>query len=336
MVRSRMRWLSTAAVGLLCLSTALVGVSASAQAATKAKKKVFHVAYLSYAVANSYDAPMLAAAQAVASADGVKVTVFDANNSPATQVTQLQDIISAGGYQGVLLQPIYGPAEIKYVKQVIAHRIKVVNIDQILGTKYTTDQIQVKGLAGNVVFFPSKIGTQLATLVIKACGSTNPCKIGLVHNFKGYEPDVAISAALTAHLAHHPNIQIVDQVDGLYQVGASTTQVQDMLQANPGLNFIVGSDQNCEGAQIALGANSTTKLICYGASAASVGGLKSGLWYADVAQMPATEGQLGMEMLVRAMRTGRPQGSKNPVAGLPNGGVITKANLKTFTPEWPG
>ncbi len=333
MMRSRLRWLSTAAVGALCLSTMLVGTGVSAQAA---KKKVYHVAYLSYAVANSYDAPMLAAAKAVAAADGVQVTVFDANNTPATQVAQLQDIISSGSYQGVLLQPIYGPAEIKYVKQVIAHKIKVVNIDQILGTKYTTDQIQVKGLSGNVVFFPSKIGTQLATLVVKACGSTNPCKVGLVHNFKGYEPDVAISDAFSAHLASHSNIQIVDQVDGLYQVGASTTQVQNMLQANPGLNVIVGSDQNCEGAQIALGSNPTAKLVCYGASAASVAGLKSGLWYADVAQMPATEGQIGMEMLIRAMRTGKPQGSKNPVAGLANGGVITKANLKNFTPEWPG
>ncbi len=333
MVRSKLRWLSGAAVGALCMSMTLVGMSVTAQAA---KKKVYHVAYLSYAVANSYDAPMLAAAKAVAAADGVQVTVFDANNTPATQVAQLQDVISSGNYQGVLLQPIYGPAEIKYVRQVIAHKIKVVNIDQILGTKYTTDQIQVKGLSGNVVFFPSKIGTQLAALVVKACGAINPCKVGLVHNFKGYEPDVAISDAFSAHLASHSNIQVVDQVDGLYQVGASTTQVQNMLQANPGINIIVGSDQNCEGAQIALGPKPTAKLVCYGASAASVAGLKSRLWYADVAQMPATEGQVGMEMLIRAMKTGKPQGSKNPVAGLANGGVITVANLKNFTPEWPG
>ncbi len=334
MVRSRMRWLSTTAVGALCLSTGLVSLSTSAQAA--AKKKVYHVAYMSYAVANSYDAPMLAAAKAVAAADGVQVTVFDANNSPTTQVSQLQDVMSSGKYQGVVLQPIYGAAEIKTVRQVIAHHIKVVNIDQILGLKYTTDKIQVPGLSGNVVFFPSKIGTQLAVLANKACAGANPCNIGLVHNYKGYEPDAAVSAAFATQLVKYPNDKVVDEVDGLYQVGASTTQVQNMLQANPGLNVIVGSDQNCEGAQIALGTAKTTKLVCYGASAASVPGLKSGLWFADVAQMPATEGQLGMEMVIRAMRTGKPQGSKNPVAGLPNGGVITAANLRTFTPEWPG
>ena len=335
MVKSKLRWLSSAAVGAICVSTTLVGISASAQATTK-RAKVYHVAYMSYAVANSYDAPMLAAAKAVAAASGVQVTVFDANNSPATQVSQLQDVMSSGKYQGVVLQPIYGAAEIATVQQVIKHHIKVVNIDQILGKKYTTDQIQVKGLSGNVVFFPSKIGRQLAVLANRACNGANPCKIGLVHNYKGYEPDVAVSAAFASQLAKYPNDSVVSEVDGLYQVGASTTQVQNMIQANAGLNVIVGSDQNCEGAQIALGSSTTTKLVCYGASAASVPGLKSGLWYADVAQMPATEGQLGMQMVIRAMKTGKPQGSRNPVAGLPNAGVLTAANLKNFTPEWPG
>jgi len=53
------------------------GVMSSAQAATKHKVKTYNVAYLSYGVANSYDAPMLAAAKAVAETTGhVNVQVF--------------------------------------------------------------------------------------------------------------------------------------------------------------------------------------------------------------------------------------------------------------------
>ena len=66
------------------LTSATLGLVSTAQAAPKA----IRVAYLSFAVSNSYDAPMLAAAKAVAAADGVSVTVFDANNNPATQYTQ--------------------------------------------------------------------------------------------------------------------------------------------------------------------------------------------------------------------------------------------------------
>jgi ribose transport system substrate-binding protein len=334
-MRSKKRWLTGSAVGALALTTMLTGLSTAAVAA-KPKPKPIHIAYISYAVGNSYDAPMLAAAKAVAGASGAKVTVFDGAYNPSTQVSEMQDIISSHSYQGILLQPIYGAAEISQVQKVIKAKIKVVNIDQILGLKYTTDQIQVKGLSGNVVFFPSKIGTQLANLVIKACGTTNPCQIGLVHNITGDEPDSAITAAINAKLKSYPNISIVAEGDGTYAVGTSTTVVQGMLQAHPNINFIVGADQNCEGAQIALGSSTSTKLICYGASAAAVPGLKSGQWVGDVAQMPATEGQLGMQMLIKAIKTGKPQGSKNPVAGLPNNGVFTAANVKNFSPEWPG
>ncbi|MDE3030760.1 MAG: hypothetical protein KGI65_03975, partial [Acidobacteriota bacterium] len=64
-MRSKMRWLTGSAVGALALSTMLTGLSTAASAA---KKKPIHIAYISYAVGNSYDAPMLAAAKAVAGA----------------------------------------------------------------------------------------------------------------------------------------------------------------------------------------------------------------------------------------------------------------------------
>jgi ribose transport system substrate-binding protein len=43
------------------------------------------IAYMSFAVTNSYDAPMLAAAKAVAASQNAALTVFDAKNSPTTQ-----------------------------------------------------------------------------------------------------------------------------------------------------------------------------------------------------------------------------------------------------------
>jgi ribose transport system substrate-binding protein len=335
MVRSKLRWLTGAAAASVVLATALTGLSSSAGATAK---KHIRVAYLSYAVANSYDAPMLAAAKTVAAVDGVSVTVFDAQNSYQTQVSQLQDVINSGRYQGVITQPIYGAALISTVQKAIKKHIKVVNIDQILGKSYTTDQIQVKGLSGNVVFFPSRIGTQLATLTNQACAGANPCNVALIHNFEGYEPDAAITAAYKAKLGTFSNDSIVAEADGQYAVSVALTQVQNILVAHSNLNVIVGSDQDCEGAQSALTAasNSSVKLVCYGASAAGVAGVKSGAWFADVAQAPASEGRIGMQMLIKAIRTGKKQGSKNPVASLPDKGILTKADAGAFVAEWPG
>jgi ribose transport system substrate-binding protein len=337
MKKSGLRWLSAVAVSATLASSAFVSLG-SAQAASKPKH--YTVAYLSYGVANSYDAPMLAAARAVAASDGIKLVVFDSQTSYTTQVSQLQTVVSSGQYQGVIVQPIYGAALIPGVKAALKKGIKVVNIDQILGSKYTTDQIQVPGLSGNVVFFPSKIGTQLATLANKACAGASPCNIALIHNYEGYEPDAAITAAFKAQLATFSGDTLVAEQDGLYQPSVSLGLVQNILTANPGLNVIVGADQNCEGAQSALtsASNTSVKLVCYGGSQYGVAQLQSGKgpWTADVLQMPATEGQIGMIDMAKALMTGKGQGSKNPVAGLPGNGILTPGNSKGFYGEWPG
>ena len=77
--------------------------------------------------------------------------------------------------------------------------------------------------------------------------------------------------------------------------------------------------------------NTSVKLVCYGGSATGVAQLKAGTgpWFADVLQMPATEGQVGMSMLIKALKTGKKQGSKNPVAGLPNNGILTPSNASS-------
>ncbi len=121
--------------------------SASSQSANASSSKHLTIAYLSFAVENSYDAPMLAAAEAVASDNNATLKVFDANNNPQTQYSQLQDAITSGQYQGIILQPIFGTGLISLVQQAIAKGIKVVNMDQVLGPNYSTDAPQVKGLA---------------------------------------------------------------------------------------------------------------------------------------------------------------------------------------------
>ncbi|MGC8481222.1 MAG: substrate-binding domain-containing protein, partial [Acidimicrobiales bacterium] len=114
--------------------------------------------------------------------------------------------------------------------------------------------------------------------------------------------------------------------------------VSAILQANPSLNLIVGSDQSIEGAMAALkSANkSNVALVGFGASAAGIAGVQSGAIFSDVAQAPATEGQEGMAALIRAIKSNVNSGAIDPVAKFPDHGVVTKANASSFTGEWPG
>jgi ribose transport system substrate-binding protein len=298
------------------------------------------IAYLSFAVDNSYDAPMLAAAQAVASTDGATLKVFDANNNPQTQYDQLQTVINSGQYNGIITQPIYNTGLVPLVQQAIAKGIKVVNMDQILGPSLSTDSPQISGLTANVTFVPTEIGTKLGQLVVQACASKNlnPCKVGYLYDIKASALDTAISGAFDAAIKGSP-VKIVVTGQSFFTPTLGESAVQTMLQAQPGLNLIVGSDQGIEGATVALQtAHLTGKvlLVGYGASAAAVAGVSSGAWYADVAQAPASEGRLAVTALVKAIQTGQNSGAVDPVAGFPDGGIVSKADASQFTPEWPG
>ena len=92
-----------------------------------------NIAYLSFAVENSYDAPMLAAAQAVASTDGRDAEGVRREQQPADAVQPAADVINSGQYNGIIVQPIFGTGLITLVHRPIAKGIKVVNMDQILG-----------------------------------------------------------------------------------------------------------------------------------------------------------------------------------------------------------
>src|SRR5262245_44202403 len=85
---------ATSAPSAAASAAASAPASAPAESpSAAANDEPLELAYISFAVANSYDAPMLAAAQAAAAANNANITVFDGALDPPTQVKQLQDAI---------------------------------------------------------------------------------------------------------------------------------------------------------------------------------------------------------------------------------------------------
>jgi ribose transport system substrate-binding protein len=317
----------------LVAATVVAGSAIGAAARPVAKAKV---AYLSFAVANTYDAPMLAAAKAVAKAGHASVTVFDAANDPKKQLAELQTVIVSKQYKGIIVQPIFGPQLIPTIKSAIKKGIKVVNIDQILGTNPGTAAPPIKGLSGNVVFVQTDIGRKQGGLVVDACTAlgANPCKVGYLYSVKVSSLDTAIRNGFNTVTAGH-GIDVVAEGETFYTPSVALKAAQTMLQAQPNLNVIVGADQGATGAQQALNGKKVT-LIGYGGGAVGLQQVSSGAWYGTVMQRPATEGKLGMTCLLKALKTGKGCGGIDVLKGLPNGGVVTRANAGKFKAEWPG
>jgi ribose transport system substrate-binding protein len=319
-------------VALAAAAVAAIGAT-GATSTTAAKPKV---AYLSFAVANSYDAPMLAAARKVARAQGASVTVFDAANDPNKQLQQLNTLVTSKQYNGIILQPIFGPQLISSVRAAIRAGIKVVNIDQILGTNPGTAKAPLPGLSGNVVFVQTQIGLKQGRLVVRACKKikANPCRVGYMYSVKVSSLDTAIRKGFNKVTAGK-GIQVVAEGQTFYNPAQALKDAQTMLQGHPDINLIVGADQAATGAQQALGGRKVT-LVGYGGGAVGLRAVKAGRWFGTVMQRPATEGRLGMKCLVKAVKTGKGCKGIDVLANLPNGGVVTKANAKKFRAEWPG
>ena len=212
------------------------------------------------------------AAKSAAEAGGATLTVFDAGNSSTTQYTQLSDAITAHKYQGIVVQPVFGTALLGLVKQAIAARVQAADVDQELGPNLSTDRPQVNGLAANVVFVPTEIGQKLGALVVHACSAFNPCQVGYIYDVKASALEEAIYRGFSSSTAGHANVRIVAEGQSYFTPWNGLTAAQSMLQSDPDLSLIVGSDQGIEGAQKAVANEEKTGkviLVGYGGSAAA-------------------------------------------------------------------
>lgn len=328
-------------VGAIALLAAACSGS-TGSAAPSGADKTLEIAYLSFAVANSYDAPMLAAAQAAAAAGNAKLTVFDANLDPAAQTKQLQDATASGKYDAIITQPLYGAGMVEDVKKAIAAGIYVGNIDQVLGSDMTTPDSQVEGLSANVAFVPSELGRKIGELVVAACADlkANPCNVGYIWSVKAAALDQALKLAFDTAIASHPEIKVVsDTGESFYTTALGLKASQDIVAAHPDISVIVSADQAITGAVTAVAdIKDQVRLVGYGGGTIALQGIKSGERFGTVMQMPATEGREGTTQLIQAIRSKTPAKGVDPLATLQDGGVVTKANVDYFLPlaEWPG
>jgi ribose transport system substrate-binding protein len=304
------------------------------QPASEAPETTLSFAYLSFAVANSYDAPMLAAAKTAAAAANATLDVLDANNSVDTQFAQLDDALASGEYDGIIVQPIFGAALADLITEGIADGTPIAILDQDLG-------VEIDGLSADVTFDQREIGRKQGELVVQACEefALDPCNIGYLYNIKVSLLDTNIREAFDEVIGDHPEISVVAEGEAFFNIPSAQAATADMLTAHPEINMLVGADQGISGGIISIesaGRTGDIVLVGYGGAGVAYNRIAAGEQYATVAQLPASEGQFVVEDLVAAIRGGSPSAPRDPVDELPDEGVVTEANVSNFVAEWPG
>jgi ribose transport system substrate-binding protein len=337
---------SAASRRIATIGTAALAALALAACSTPAAEggegdERLQIAYISFAVANTYDEPMLAEAQRVADENNAELTVFDGNLDPSLQVTLIQDVVASGQYDGMIVQPVYGPAIYDAVKAAIDAGITVVNIDQILGDDFTSGATQLEGLSANVVFVGSILGQKFGEQAVEACASKDldPCNVAYLHDLKTSAVSIALWDAFQEVTAGTP-VTVVAEGETFWNPAAAQTAVADILTANSDIDMIVTSDQGLQGAALAIeaagGELTDYLLVGYGGSVWGQQHVADGTVFSDVLMAPATTGRLGMEALIDALRNGNHHGDVDPFKDFPNNGVITKDTANQFTGEWAG
>jgi ribose transport system substrate-binding protein len=227
------------------------------------------------------------------------------------------------------------------VQQAIAAGIKVVNMDQILGSNLRTADPQVTGLSGNAVFNPYNGGVTDGKLSAQACEAlkANPCDVGFLYDVKASNLDGAVHAGFLVGLATDPNAKITNTGQTNFSQAQALTASQNMLTANPNLDVIWGSDQGAEGAASAVaqaGKQGKVLIVGGGGGSIAIADVKSGVLFGELYNAPATEGKVAMQMMAKALTTGQSSGGVDVAATFPDNGAITKANVDQFTAQYTG
>jgi ribose transport system substrate-binding protein len=338
------RWRVVAAI--LAAGLAAGGCSASSTAAGRpgaaaSTGKQLKLTYFAFNQQNGYVAAMLSAAQAEAAASNATYTIFDGNGDAQKQYAQIQDAIVGDQYSGFVVDPIDGAGLVPLIKQAIAAGIKVVAVNSVLGPVLKDGNPQIPGVSASVVFTAYQRGQRVGELVKQACASLpGTCQVGYMYDLKASGFDQGVRAGFDSVVGAGHDIKVVAEGQDGFTASGGLTAAQAMFQAQPGIDVMVGIDQGMEGATRALrslGKASAVKVVAIGGSTAGLANVKGGSWFGEVPTEPQSEARVATSALIKAVRTGAASGNDlEPAASLPDGGLVTKANVDGFSGQWTG
>ena len=305
-----------------------------------AAREPWKIAYLSASSANTFLLASVGEMERLADENNIEMVEFDAQFNADLQTTQLQDAITSGRYDGIILVALNGPGLVPDVEAALDAGLEVVLFNQIVGDDLSTNEPQVDGVAASIMAPPVVTGERAGQLTIAACADLDPCRVVYLYGIKGFPLDVALRQGFDNSTSGQSNITVVAEGEGQY-LGpeGGINAIQDILQAEPDFDVVVGADQSLQGVELVLtdeGKLDGVALIGLGGSSPAIEGVRDGRWFATVFYAPASEGRLAMEAMIAALENGTYTGGVDPNADFVDDGMVTAANVDQFTAEWDG
>ena len=307
--------------------------------------KNIKVAWLGTSPENTYDDANFQGAKKVGKQLNAKVTPFYSNFDPALQLAQCKSVVKSGKYDALLVIAASQTGIIPCVTLAKSKGIPVVAVELPIGPDSTTTEPQVPGQTGAVLTPSVEFANALDSLVVDACEGVSPCRLLYLAGYYSTDFDLFALAELEDLIAENPNLELVGAPEAFYDPATAYSIVEGLLADGVALDLVIGAgDQMAMGAEWAIadaGVPQGQILISGGgASEYGVDAVRDGRWYGTFVTLPYDEGEIAVEMAVRAARKQWiPDRSIDAVelAGLPR--VMTTQNLDQFvgfTGQWPG
>ena len=307
----------------------------TSSSASVSEAKSLDIAFLGFAKANSFAQAGFAGVEQYAKAHNATATFLDSNFDGPTQVNQLQDAITSKRYQVVIIQANDGTAMAAPVKQAVAAGITVVVQFTPIGGKFDTIEPQIPGTI-NIIDPPTVNGKGLAKLALDACKSMNlasGCKVAYLQGFANYPLDTARTQAAVDALKAGGAGEVISNLVGGYTPDAGRTAMQNLLQAHPDVNVVVGSSQALEGAT-PLAKGKKIQFVGNGGSTQAFGFVKDGTWFGVYDVPEKTEGAKAAEYGLLKARGGNPPKATNTCDLTSFACLGTKSTLAGVTADY--
>jgi ribose transport system substrate-binding protein len=190
-----------------------------------------------------------------AKSKGIEVVVVDAKNDTATQVSQVQDLMTQG-IDAFIYIPAGAAAAAVPTRLAREAGIPVINVDRV-----------PDNAPGDTFIAGESVESAYAVCkhIIEKAGGKG--KMAIIHGQKGTTPEVDRFAGCKRAIDENPGVQLVDQQwSNMWSADEGFSIAQTMLQANPDITMIFGqADGLAMGAAKAIDvANLSDKVIIGG------------------------------------------------------------------------
>lgn len=266
---------------------------------------------------NPFFVQLKAGAQAEAKAEGVSLTVTDAQNDASQQANQIQNFTSQN-MKSIIINPVDSDAAGPSVKVAGNANIPVIAADRgvngaEIATTVASDNVEGGRLAAKTM--AEQLGNKGTIVILQGTAGTSAAR----------ERGQGFAEGLKAY----PGIKVVAEQPADFDRTKGLDVMTNLLQAHTGINGVFAqNDEMALGAIKALGskAGKSVKVVGFDGTPDGLTAVKAGTLSATVAQQPKELGKLAVQNAVKAAKGEKMTDTvKVPVK------VVTKQNVAGFS-----